>query len=131
LQLLWLPIGTLPLVLMVQPLRGKFIWLLQLIIGDSPLKISFNILRVSGTFQMGTPDCPIQSGITVTVPGGDERYGIDVDKGAKYDVHGAVQVLSDQHLHMHDVKAPAAQSDHPATCYFLLCGWSCDAACMA
>eukprot|EP00775_Hariotina_reticulata_P006839 gene6839-7057_t len=62
-----------------------------LIIGDSPLKLSFANMRVTGTFQMGTPDCPLRSGISVTVPGGEELYGIDVDKGAKYDVHGFIQ----------------------------------------
>ena len=62
----------------------------QLAIGDSTLRLTFNRLRVNGTFAMGTPACPIASSITVTVPGGDETYG--VDNAGSYDVHGVMQV---------------------------------------
>jgi hypothetical protein len=63
---------------------------LQLAIGDSPLNITFQRLTVNGTFTMGTPSCPIASGITVNVPGGNELFGID--NAGSYDVHGVMQV---------------------------------------
>lgn len=62
----------------------------QLAVGDSSLRLAFNRLRINGTFTMGTPACPIASSITVTVPGGDETYG--VDNAGSYDVHGVMQV---------------------------------------
>jgi hypothetical protein len=65
----------------------------QLIIGDSPLTLSFKTLLVNGTFRMGTPACPLTSRITVLVPGGAEEYGMDVGGAtASFDVHGAMQV---------------------------------------
>jgi hypothetical protein len=65
---------------------------LQLAIGDSPLKLSFQRLINNGSFAMGTPTCPITSGITVTVPGGNEAFG--VDNAGSYDVHGLMPGLT-------------------------------------
>eukprot|EP00775_Hariotina_reticulata_P013903 gene13903-14021_t len=65
-----------------------------LAIGDSRLRLKFRNLLVQGRFQMGTPDCPLQSGISVTVPTGDESFGIDALQGSTYDVHGYTQGLS-------------------------------------
>lgn len=46
-------------------------------------------MTVNGTFQMGTPTCPIQSSIKVTIPGGTQGInGIYVNPSAKYDIHG-------------------------------------------
>jgi hypothetical protein len=47
-----------------------------------------------GAFELGTPTCPIQSQIKVTIPGGNENYGIDVQPGGVYDVHGYTQVCT-------------------------------------
>jgi hypothetical protein len=67
----------------------------QLVVGDSPLQLNFQHMTVNGTFRMGTPGCPINSRITVTVPGGDETRGIDVGgRNASYDVHGLMWVSS-------------------------------------
>ncbi|WIA35607.1 hypothetical protein OEZ86_004028 [Tetradesmus obliquus] len=60
-----------------------------LAIGDSALRLAFNRLRINGSFVMGSPACPIASSITVTVPGGNETYG--VDNAGSYDVHGVMQ----------------------------------------
>jgi hypothetical protein len=65
--------------------------LLQLAIADSPLSLQISAMAVMGTFEMGTPECPIQSGIVVTIPGGVETNGIDVLDSGKYDVHGFTQ----------------------------------------
>ncbi|KAF6266444.1 hypothetical protein COO60DRAFT_1669869 [Scenedesmus sp. NREL 46B-D3] len=64
----------------------------SLVVGDSPLSITFERLIVNGTFSMGTPACPIASGITVNVPGGNEQFG--VDNAGSYDVHGVMQGLT-------------------------------------
>lgn len=67
----------------------------QLVVGDSPLQLNFQHMTVNGTFRMGTPGCPINSRITITVPGGDETRGIDVGgRNASYDVHGLMWVSS-------------------------------------
>lgn len=66
---------------------------IQLVIGDSPLTLNLKNLVVSGTFQLGTSQCPVKSQITVNIPGGDETYGIDVLQGATYDVSAYTQVL--------------------------------------
>ena len=50
---------------------------------------------VNGAFEMGTPACPIQSQILVTIPGGNENNGINVEPGGVYDVHGYTQVGDD------------------------------------
>lgn len=60
--------------------------------GDSALALRFQRMVVSGTFVMGSAACPIREAVTVTVPGGDASYGIEVARGATYDVHGTVQV---------------------------------------
>lgn len=65
---------------------------LQLIIGNSQLALNFEQLLVNGTFQMGTAACPITEPITVTVPGGNEVFGVDVGREGSYDVHGLVKV---------------------------------------
>jgi cell migration-inducing and hyaluronan-binding protein len=65
---------------------------LQLAVGDSPLNLSFQRLINNGSFAMGTPTCPITSGITVTVPGGNETFG--VDNAGSYDVHGLMPGLT-------------------------------------
>jgi len=49
-------------------------------------------MMVQGTFEMGSPSCPIQSGIEIIVPGGVESNGIDVLDSGKFDVHGFTQV---------------------------------------
>lgn len=67
--------------------------LLQLVVGDSPLNLNLmKLVNVSGTFQMGTPSCPIQSLINIYIPGGDPTTGVFVMPGAKYDVHAYTQV---------------------------------------
>jgi len=65
---------------------------LQLIIGNSQLALNLEQLLVNGTFQMGTAACPITEPITVTVPGGNETFGVDVGREGSYDVHGLVKV---------------------------------------
>ena len=47
---------------------------------------------VNGTLSIGSPTCPIQSPITVAVPGGDDTFGIDANQGATLDIHGTVVV---------------------------------------
>ncbi len=65
----------------------------QLIVADQPLALNLaTTMDVYGTFMMGSPSCPIQSRITVTIPGGNATYGVDVWPGGQYDVHGVVQV---------------------------------------
>lgn len=66
--------------------------MLQLVIGDSPLRLNLLTLNVSGTFQMGQPTCPIQSLITVFVPGGNSNLGVFALSGATFDIHGFVAV---------------------------------------
>ena len=68
--------------------------MLQLIIGDSTLRLNVQRISVGGTFQMGLPSCPITARITVTIPGGNPDYGIDAAKNSVYDVHGTVLVSS-------------------------------------
>jgi hypothetical protein len=62
------------------------------VIGDSPLNLNLQKINVSGTFQMGTPTCPIQSLMNVFIPGGDSTFGIFAMRNASYDVHGAFTV---------------------------------------
>jgi hypothetical protein len=69
-----------------------FLVVLQLVIGDSPLNLNLQFMNVSGTFQMGTPACPIQSLMNVFIPGGNSALGITVTAAAKYDVHAAFTV---------------------------------------
>lgn len=66
--------------------------LLQLVIGDSPLNFNLQFMNVAGTFQMGTPSCPIQSLMNVFIPGGNPAWGITVQASGKYDVHAAFTV---------------------------------------
>lgn len=72
-------------------LRSAFV-LLQLVIGDSPLNLNLQFMNVTGTFQMGTPSCPIQSLMNVFIPGGNSAWGITVTASGKYDVHAAFTV---------------------------------------
>lgn len=64
----------------------------QLVIGDSPLNLKLQKMNISGTFQMGTPTCPIQSLMNVFIPGGDSNFGVFVMRNASYDVHAAFTV---------------------------------------
>lgn len=59
---------------------------------DSPLTLNLQHIAVLGAFRMGLPSCPIKSQIIVNIPGGNERFGVDVAPGATYDVHGYIQV---------------------------------------
>ncbi len=88
---------------------------MQLIVADQPLALNLaTTMDVYGTFMMGSPSCPIQSRITVTVPGGNATYGVDVWPGAQYDVHGVVEVSR--------MQAERRVSQH---CYAMLLRQSC------
>lgn len=66
--------------------------MLQLIVGNSRLWLNLHQLIVNGTFVMGTAGCPITEPITVTIPGGNETFGVDISRDGSYDVHGLVKV---------------------------------------
>ena len=66
-----------------------------MIVADQDLTLNImTTMSVNGTFVMGTGSCPLQSRITVNIPGGNARHGIDIWPGGAYEVHAVMKVGS-------------------------------------